>query len=164
MVCTLSSEDNACAELLDKMMWPHNVFVMEILVAALECAFQGLLEDKIRDLVDFGRGFGASVIAERGHKVINDAARKSPNESIGRVSKFHRVHVSSLMADADRCVPTPIVSDSADALGRKADPSWFVVPPMEEFSMGIDLLRSFEAKHFPLTTVAAFSNQALLHR
>ena len=136
-------------------MWPHNVFAMETLVAALECAFHGLLDDKIRDLVDLGRGFGTSVIAERGHTVINDAARKSPHETISRVSKFHRVHVSPLMVDADRRVPTPTVSDRAEALTLHVDPSWFVVPPSEEFSMGSELLRSFETNHFPLTTAAA---------
>ena len=48
----MPSVDVACAEMLDKMMWPHNVIAMETLVAALECAFHGLLDDQIRDLVD----------------------------------------------------------------------------------------------------------------
>jgi len=112
----ISLEDYFFAQLLNIMMWPSNVWVLEILMGCAECEFRGLPKVASSEVLGMCRSQSSTKLIEDIGNVMRASERQHTASKLGRMSRWHHTAHCQVLPEADLQQPTISSNDRVEAL------------------------------------------------
>jgi hypothetical protein len=131
----LALKDKEADRWLKNLMWPTSILCRELLTGCYETDFECLPTDLRKEMEEASKSWAGSVRTEHGHRTIGIAADASPNGSISRVTKWHRLLASPLLTEYDRTLPTISAEEVVKAAHSRVEKTMFE-PTANSFSLG----------------------------
>ena len=135
---------DAAEDAWQTLAYAHNIWVREIMTGCAECDFTLPLPLPVQqEIQDVGRCLKSSRAAEQLFNHCRAEERCHRSNKLGRVSRWHRMSTSPVMADLDR---RPIHAGGADdrlQVDRGRVPIEMFKPDKETFSLGDDTTEKF---------------------